>query len=347
MTQSWDAIVIGGGPAGVSAAIRLAETGHSCLLLEREAFPRDRPGETLHPGIEPLLRQIGIWDAVVALAGNRPMGIQVSTPDGLKFERYGEDAQGNWRGVNIPRASLDCLLLKEARRVSVVVEQRHVRGLCVIDGHVRGVVTAEGELSARVVIDCAGGSHRLARVLRLPIERRSPLLIAKYGYVKGVAQVAADEPHFAFDQAGWTWLTRVDSNLTHWARLDVLRGVEDLRSRRSKGRPSSVAELPAVGATRGADVTWRMVSQPAGRGYFIAGDAAFVVDPAASDGVIRSILSGRLAGHLAAQVLDRVVAEDHAVSGYSAWVRDQFERCVFKLGDTYSAAFPGWLTTPA
>lgn len=343
MTPCWDAVVIGGGPAGASAAIRLAETGHSCLLLEREAFPRDRPGETLHPGIEPLLRQIGVWDAAVALAGNRPLGVQVSTQGGVKLERYGEDAEGPWRAVNIPRASLDSLLLEKARRISVVVNRGHVRGLRVVDGRVCGVVTPEGELSARVVIDCAGGSHLLARVLRLPIERRSPRLVAKYGYVQGVVPMAVDEPHFAFDRVGWTWLARVSSGLTHWTRLDVMRGIEEPRSHRSKGRPSVVAALPAAGATRGADVTWRMVSQPAGRGYFVAGDAAAVIDPASSDGVIRSILGGRLAGHFVAQILNRKVSEEFAAAQHSAWIRRQFERCVSRLSERYAAAFPGWL----
>jgi flavin-dependent dehydrogenase len=84
------------------------------------------------------------------------------------------------------------------------------------------------------------------------------------------------------------------------------------------------------------------VSLPAGRGYFIAGDAAAVVDPASSDGVIRALLSGRLAGHLAAQAILGEMPEAVAVTAYIAWVRDLYANRVSRLDALYSEAFPGW-----
>ena len=57
-----DIVVVGGGPAGAAAAIAGATRGRSVILLERDRPGREAPGETLHPGIEPLLVQLGIAD---------------------------------------------------------------------------------------------------------------------------------------------------------------------------------------------------------------------------------------------------------------------------------------------
>ena len=341
MTDVWDAVIVGGGPAGAATAIRLAEAGRSCLLLERATFPRERPGETLHPGVEALLRQIDVWQEASALSVVRPLGIRVSTPTGTRLDAFGEDADGPWRGLQIRRADLDALLVEQATCCGVVVAQQQVRGLTVSGGRVCGVVTGAGTITARVVIDAAGGQHLLARLLQLHVERCSPTLLVAYGYVDGVVPVARRDPHFAFDRRGWTWVARVGRHLTQWTRLDVWPAVGCAPRRRAE-KPMEVEALPPIGRTRGADVTWRRVSAPAGRGYFIVGDAAAVIDPASSDGVLRGLLSGRLAGHLAAHVLAGTIPEDAALAAYGEWMRDLFARRVSMLDALYSDVFSDW-----
>ena len=58
----FDAITIGGGPAGASAAAILAEKGHRVLVLEREKFPRYHIGESLLPFTNHPLRRLGLID---------------------------------------------------------------------------------------------------------------------------------------------------------------------------------------------------------------------------------------------------------------------------------------------
>ena len=60
--NSHDVIVIGGGPAGSSAATWLARLGHKVLLLEREKFPREHVGESLLPFCYTLLEDLGVVD---------------------------------------------------------------------------------------------------------------------------------------------------------------------------------------------------------------------------------------------------------------------------------------------
>jgi 2-polyprenyl-6-methoxyphenol hydroxylase-like FAD-dependent oxidoreductase len=53
-------LIIGGGPAGCSAAIWLRQNGFQTTLIESSNFPRNKPGEILHPGVEQLFNQLGI-----------------------------------------------------------------------------------------------------------------------------------------------------------------------------------------------------------------------------------------------------------------------------------------------
>jgi flavin-dependent dehydrogenase len=63
--QSVDVAVLGAGPAGSTAAIRLLALGHQVALVERREFPRSRIGEALSPGVLELLRFLELGDALI------------------------------------------------------------------------------------------------------------------------------------------------------------------------------------------------------------------------------------------------------------------------------------------
>ena len=60
--HQYEAIVIGGGPAGSTAAAILAEKGHTVLILEKEKFPRYHIGESLMPFCYFTLERLGVVD---------------------------------------------------------------------------------------------------------------------------------------------------------------------------------------------------------------------------------------------------------------------------------------------
>src|ERR1700689_3228387 len=94
-----DVIIVGGGPAGSCAAIRCAQWGLHAILLERELFPRDRPGESLHPGFESLLEQLGVLDAVVAAGFLRFDGNWVESKGATSFDAFKPTQTGTSRGL--------------------------------------------------------------------------------------------------------------------------------------------------------------------------------------------------------------------------------------------------------
>lgn len=335
MDAAWgdlDVLVLGAGPAGCAAAILCAQRGLRVALLEREAFPRDRPGETLHPGVEPLLRQLGLGDALESAGFLRHPGVWVRWDSDLRFEPFGADGGGPWLGFQAWRADFDSLLLERVRMLGVSIRQPCRAVAPTLDGaRVTGVRASCETLAARFVIDAAGAGHWLARKLSLDIRRRSPRLTARYGYARGECPVRDDAPALVADEAGWTWTARVRPQLYGWARL-IWRDAQ----RSDTEPPEELRALTPYGPVRAADVTWRMVSDPAGPGYFLAGDAAALLDPAASHGVLRGIMSGMMAAHLCAAVIKDGASEQQAAREYCDWLAGWFEADVARLGELYA-----------
>jgi flavin-dependent dehydrogenase len=301
------------------------------VVVERSAFPREAPGETLHPGVEPLLRDLGVWQEVLAAGFLRHEGHWVRWEGPLRFVPFGRDEGGPWRGFQAWRPCFDAILLDSARRAGAKVLQpcRWVRAR-LEGGRVAGVDTRGGPLWAVFVVDATGRHGWLAREVGLGVGHFGPRLIAHYGYAEGSCPARDDAPALAADAGGWTWTARVRPGLYQWTRLAFGRERLD-----REWLPPELRGLRRGGA-RGADVTWRRLRAPAGPGYFVAGDAAAVLDPTSSHGVLKALLSGMMAGRLIATVCRGGWPEKTAARAYCDWVRGWFEHDVVRLAGLYS-----------
>ncbi|GAB1541176.1 geranylgeranyl reductase family protein [Scytonema sp. NUACC21] len=329
---SFDVVVVGSGPAGSAAAIWCAQRGLRVALIEAKPFPRSRPGETLHPGIEPLLVQLGVVEPVLAASFVRHSGNWVQWEGERQFVPFGEDESGAWLGFQAWRADFDAILLSRARALGVTVMQpcRATRFLLEA-GRVVGVETSQGTFRALKVIDAGGNYHWLTRQLGLQIHHHSPRLIAYYGYATGECPSRDDAPAIVADSDGWTWTAKVRPGFYQWTRLSLVG-----QRVKKDWLPEEFHGLKIHKTMLAADVTWRIVSQPAGYGYFIVGDAAAVLDPASSHGVLKAIMSGMWAGHLiAAELLDNL-AEPQAIQHYCQWIDNWFRHDVDNLSKMYN-----------
>jgi flavin-dependent dehydrogenase len=322
-----DVLIAGGGPAGAAAAISCARGGLRVILCERDAAAGERPGETLHPGIEPLLAQLGVADRLDAVTGARHAGTWIEWGSARRFEAFGADERGAWRGYQVWRADFDAMLLERARELGVDVRRPCAATGVADDGRVE---TTDGMVAARVKVDATGRARWLGRALRVAATPRSTRLFARYGYVEGECPPRDDAPALVADAEGWTWTACVRPRLYQWTRVSFngeQTGADWL--------PEEFAGMTRRGPARGADVTWRIAERVADAGWFMVGDAAAILDPTSSHGVLKALMSGMMAGHLITAVVREGAPAHEAAAVYHTWLTGWFATDAAKLAEFY------------
>jgi hypothetical protein len=136
------------------------------------------------------------------------------------------------------------------------------------------------------------------------------------------------------DQSGWTWTARVRPGLYNWTRLNVDDNAID-----QNFLPAEFAALRPVGRVQTADVTWRLVTECAGEGYFLCGDAGAVLDPTSSHGVVKAMLSGAHAADLIVQTARREKTEAEAADVFRRLFSGWFEKDVTRMKEQHAQWF--------
>ena len=136
MTDGWDAVVVGAGPAGAASALLLARAGARVLLLDRARFPRDKPcSEYLSPATTAILERLGggILDAVEGAEHAKLYGMKVVAPSGAAMCGRFVDAPRPY-SFALPRTTFDTILVAAAERAGAVVRQGVMVDDLVLDG---------------------------------------------------------------------------------------------------------------------------------------------------------------------------------------------------------------------
>jgi flavin-dependent dehydrogenase len=329
-----DVVIVGSGPSGSAAAIWCAKLGLNVTLIERSTYPKDKPGESLHPGVEPLFDLIGVSEHIKSANFVRHYGISVqwSERDPI-LALFGYDKNGPWLGYQAPRAKLDKILIEHAKRTGVKIGQPCSASDIILDkDRIVGVKTSQGDQLARFIIDASGSTHWLARKMKINIERFSPPLLVQYGYAKGLCIQRNTIPSITATSYGWLWTARVGEHFYQWTRL-----VFDKESLiQTNWLPDEFSCLDIVHTAQASDVTWRRIENVAGKGYFVVGEAAMVFDPVSSHGVLWSLISGIKAAELIAKIKKSEISESIAETEYRRWNDGQFFAEASKLKHLYS-----------
>ena len=121
-----DVVVIGGGPAGSTAATRLAMQGHSVTLLEKEKFPREHVGESLLPFCYELFQDLGVLDELTKRFVRKP-GVRFINSDGSCYTNwcFGHVIKDeSYLSFQVIRGEFDNLLLENSRKHGVAVNEQ-------------------------------------------------------------------------------------------------------------------------------------------------------------------------------------------------------------------------------
>ena len=150
-SEMFDVLVVGGGPAGAAVALCLARQGCKVALLEATAYESQRYGETLPPEINPVLRELGVWDAFRNLSPLEAPGMISVWGDPIPVE---SDFIRNVHGLgwHIDRASFDRMLVLEAEKAGALLHLRRRVNTCSREGDCWRV----NGLRARILVDASG-----------------------------------------------------------------------------------------------------------------------------------------------------------------------------------------------
>ncbi len=327
LSQKYDIAIVGAGPAGSSAAIRLSQAGLKVLLAEQKAFPREKLcGEFISPECLVHFRELGVMTDMAAAGGTNLSETVFYTRGGR-----GVAVESAWFGdadshaLGLSRAEMDNILLERAEACGADVRRETTAtSLLTENGVVTGVKLrdksgAETEVEAALTIDATGRTRSLARRLddrTLPKEAAD--LVAFKTHLRG-ARVTPGACEIYVYRGGYGGCNRVQDDLYNLCFIASAADAKRLGSDPERVMREVVfSNKRAAEAMRDAVVAKPWHAVPIARfgrselvpaaGLLTVGDAASFIDPFTGSGMLLALESARIASE--AVVSEGLVVKD-------------------------------------
>jgi flavin-dependent dehydrogenase len=345
MSDAWDCIVIGGGPAGSTVSTLIAQKGYRVELFERESFPRFHIGESLIPQTYWVLKRLNMLPKMKGSHFVKKYSVQFINARGKLSEPFyfidhrPHESSQTWQ---VRRSEFDHLMLNNAREHGVQVHEQ-VRVLEVLFEGQRAVGVrvqqrdgTERQVHAQVVIDASGQSSVI--IDRLKLREWDPVLkkAALWTYWKGAQrETGRDEGATLVIQTqsrnGWFWYIPLHDDILSVgvvASYDYLfksRPDKDLESiyfeevAACPGVQPRIAKAQRIEPFRAAKEYSYRSTKAAGDGWVLVGDAYGFLDPLYSSGVLLALKSGEMA---ADAVTEGLANGDTSAAQLGKWKAD-------------------------
>ncbi len=309
-----DVLVIGGGPAGATAAALLAERGYRVTLLEKAHHPRFHIGESLLPANLPLLEKLGVADAVRAI-GMEKWGAEFVSPWHTHkqcFEFADALDKSMPMAYQVRRSEFDEILIRNASRKNArVVEGCQVQEVTFLAGDSGALVQARHDdgsvemVGTRFVLDASGRDTFLANRFKAKHRNTKHNSAAIYGHFTGAernpGKAAGNITVYWFDH-GWFWVIPLADGATS---VGAVTWPYYLKTRNKKPLDQFLLETIALCAplqqrlqhaqlTAGVEATGNfsyVCDRTHGSNYLLLGDAYTFIDPVFSSGVMLAMHS--------------------------------------------------------
>lgn len=337
LKTNYDAIVVGGGPAGSTTGALLAEKGHDVLIVEKEKFPRYHVGESLMPFCYFPLERLGLIDTLMDSANPRKYCVQFVRQDGFLsqpfyfFQHFDHPSSTTWQ---VWRSDFDKMILDKARQNGASVwEETKAKALLKKDERVQGIRVESAEfgsqeLFAPIVVDASGRDCFAAIKEKWMVRDPKLKKVALWTYFKGAKRdPGLDEGATTvayLPNKGWFWYIPLSGDM-------VSVGIVAEKDYLFDGSTKDHAEIFQKEIENnewikdhlsGAEQTgeYRITGEFSYRnrycsidGLVLAGDALGFLDPVFSSGVFLALKSGVML----ADEIDSVIASGSPVTSAS------------------------------
>jgi flavin-dependent dehydrogenase len=327
MIEQCDVAVIGGGPAGSTAATLLSKLGHRVVMLEKEHHPRFHIGESLLPMNLPVFERLGVLDKVHAL-GVYKAGADFEADNTQGYNTYHfARAIGSSppHAYQVLRQDFDRMLFEHARQCGADAREGHEVVAFEQSGpretrlEVRNAAGATHTLQSRYLVDASGRDTFLSGRLKLRRKNREHQSAAIFGHFRGAeARAGADGGNisiYRFD-FGWMWMIPLPGGVMSVGavcRPDYLKRrkgrtvdflFETLRQNAALWQRLGHAELIGNEVRVTGNYSYDS-ARMGGPGWVMVGDAFAFLDPVFSSGVYLA-MSG---AEQAAKMVDAALRE--------------------------------------
>jgi flavin-dependent dehydrogenase len=350
----YDVAIIGGGPAGSTAAALLAQHGRRVIVLERDKFPRFHIGESLLPFSMKAFTRLGLHEKFKRAGFIEKFGGEMCSacsPDTVKFffkDGYRSQTDHSYQ---VSRAEFDTILLETAgERGAEVREQTAVEKIDFSADEVRLTTAKTNEqIRARYLIDASGRNSLVSSMFKLKQKYEHLQKISLFAHYEGIERDEGPSGTLtkmvrATDR--WFWSIplqppRTSIGLVLDAAVYKKSGLsaEEFLDQAIAEQPlltEKMANAVRVSPVRiEADFSYRN-SRLTGDRWMLAGDAAGFIDPVFSSGVFLAVLAGEQCADVLHEVLDRPARKRRLFARY--------EKTLNKAMDIYLRFVNAWYT---